>query len=277
MLKNALVIAYRSDYMVDDTKIGQHYDRVEFQKGPVIYSRSDLYDAMFQLGDFNMQREEPYIIMDAMCGAGLVGKEISKRLADQELAHLVHYVDVAEEKLRKLAAEGNVTTKASVFELPYEQDFFDRVYSRFGVKNYPPEEQKDIFRRFRFVMRPDGIFVLCDMESPRGAYEFMQAERREKHKYTGLEGGEPHIPTRDLWFQLLRESGLEPQRVSETKSYVTTTDWVNSKQMTEDDLVKMNAFLLAAPGAAKRELNIREDGGLVKIDYPVVVISAKPA
>ncbi len=262
--------------MTDEAKIGKHYDRVEFQKGPVIYSRSDLYDAMFQLGSF-IQREELYTIMDAMCGAGLVGKEISKRLADQEIAHLVHYVDVAEEKLRKLAAEGNITTKASVFELPYEQNFFDRVYSRFGVKNYPPEEQKDIFRRFRFVMKSDGIFVLCDMESPTEAYEFMQVERREKHGYTGLEGSEPHIPTRDLWFELMRESGFEPQRVSETKSYVTTTDWVKSRQMTEDGLAKMNAFLLAAPEEAKRALNIREDGGLVKIDYPVVVISATVA
>ena len=125
-------------------------------------------------------------------------------------------------------------------------------------------------------MKDKGIFILCDMESPEQAYEFMQAERREKHKYTRLEGSEPHIPTRQMWFQLLRQSGLEPQKVSETTSYVTTTDWVKSNQMTAEDIQKMNAFLLAAPESAKSALNIREENGSVKIDYPVVVISAVP-
>ncbi len=160
--------------------------------------------------------------------------------------------------------------------MPYLAGSFDRVYARFGVKNYPRDQQVMIFTNFRNAMIGKGVFVLCDMESPEEAYEFMQAERREKHKYTRLEGSEPHIPTRQMWFQLLREGGLKPKAAVETKSYVTTTDWVKSNQMTVEDLEKMNAFLLAAPEAAKRALNIREEDDIVKIDYPVVVISAVP-
>ena len=258
--------------MSEDKQTELHYDQVDLPKGPGIYSSSGLYDAMFELGDFYL-RQEPYIVLDAMCGAGLVGKEISKRVAQK---NIMHFCDVTERKIADLREQGYDAQVSSVFDLAYPDRNFDHVYARFGVKNYPAEEQVQILSNFRRVMKDKGIFILCDMESPEQAYEFMQAERREKHKYTRLEGSEPHIPTRQMWFQLLRQSGLEPQKVSETTSYVTTTDWVKSNQMTAEDIQKMNAFLLAAPESAKSALNIREENGSVKIDYPVVVISAVP-
>ncbi|MBI4170084.1 MAG: class I SAM-dependent methyltransferase [Candidatus Aenigmarchaeota archaeon] len=259
--------------MTEERQIGQHYDQVDFPRGPAIYSSTGLYDAMFELGEFT-PRDKPYVVLDAMCGAGLVGKEMEKRLTGREIPHTIHFFDLAEKKIEELRSQGYDARICSVFDLDYGQETFDREYSRFAVKNYPATEQVDIFRTFRGIMKPDGIFVLCDMESPEEAYEFMQSERREKHKYTRLEGSEPHIPTRQIWFQLLREGGLEPKRIRETKSYVTTTDWVKSNQMTANDLEQLNAFLLAAPENARNALNIRQEGDLVKIDYPVVVISA---
>jgi ubiquinone/menaquinone biosynthesis C-methylase UbiE len=257
--------------------VARHYDQVELQKGPPIYTKRGLYDAMFELGEFSYD-EAPYEILDAMCGAGLVGKEIAKRLKEACIEHTMTYLDVAEKKLKELADAGNRTVLAPVEEVPvyFDPKSLHRVYSRFGIKNYPWPMQVEIFNWFRFVLRQDGIFVMCDMESPAEAYEFMQAERREKHKYTKLEGSEPHIPTREMWMKMLQEAGFVPRRVSTDVSRVTTTDWVNSNQMSAEDLAKMNAFLMAAPEHAKRALNIRQEGEAVKIDYPVVVMSASP-
>ncbi len=277
MVKKALIIVEDGYHMVEDLRhVADHYGNVDLPRGPAIYSSADLYNAMFELGEFSGGLRS-YRILDAMCGAGLVGKEISKRLTEAEKLHIIHYVDVAEKKLRELQSAGNHVVLASVDKIPYRRQSFDCVYSRFGVKNYPEPRQIEILNEFRYVLCSDGIFVLCDMESPPEAYEFMQAERREKHKYTGLEGSEPHLPTREMWFQMLERGGLKPRKVSITVSKVTTTDWVNSNQMSVDDLAKMNDFLLTAPEAARRVLNIRQEEGLVKIDYPVVVISASPA
>ncbi len=252
---------------------GEHYSGVELRKEPAIYTKAKLYDAMFAAGDFR-----PFRVLDAMCGEGLVGKEISKRAADRALPHKMHYCDVAHGKLVKLRQEGNEVVEADTRVLPYVDGSFDRVYTRFGVKNYPPDEQRRILTEFRRILRaPGGILVLTDMESPEDAYEFMQQERREKHSYTRLEGSEPHIPTRAMWLDMLRECGLTPREIRENTSYVTTTDWVKSNQMTAENLEKMNAFLLAAPETARRALNIRQEGQLVKIDYLVVVISAVTA
>lgn len=264
--------------MTSEKEIGRHYDAVDFPKGPAIYTSAGLYDAMFELGEFT-PRDGTYVVLDAMSGAGLVGKEMGKRLKGRQIPHTIRFFDLAEKKMEELRSQGYDARVCSVFDLhlDYPEDSFDREYSRFAVKNYPASDQICIFRAFRHILKPDGIFVLCDMESPEEAYEFMQAERREKHKYTRLEGSEPHIPTRQIWFQLLREAGFEPKRVSETRSYVTTTDCVTSNQMTPTDLEQLNVFLLAAPENVRNALNIRQEGELVKINYPVVVISAAPA
>lgn len=258
-------------------QVGKHYDKVDFIKGPAIYSSAELYDAMYNLGFF-FSRTEPFLVMDAMCGKGLAGKEMSTRLKRDQIPHEMHFLDVGAGNLKKLKAEGYKTCLASVTDrIPYDDGALDRLYCRFGVKNYPKVEQEKILREFLRLLKKGDIFVLTDMEAPETAYDWMQAERKMKHikAYLGGVGGNtPHIPTRKMWYQMLADSGFEPKGESETVSYVTTDEWVKSNQMTEDALREMNTWLLKSPENAKRALNIREENGKVRIDYPVVVISA---
>jgi len=253
---------------------GNHYDKVDFVKGPAIYSSAELYDAMYNLGFF-FPRTEPFLVMDAMCGKGLVGKEMSTRLKRDEIPHEMHFLDVGEGNLKKLQEDGYKTCRASVTDrIPYDDGALDRLYCRFGVKNYSKDGQEKILREFLRLLKKGDIFVLTDMEAPETAYGWMQDERRKKHTLGGIGGSAPHIPTRKMWYQMLADSGFEPKGDSETVSYVTTDEWVKSNQMTENALREMNAWLLKSPENAKRALNIREENGKVRIDYPVVVISA---
>jgi ubiquinone/menaquinone biosynthesis C-methylase UbiE len=250
---------------------GQHYDEVDFTKGPKIYSREEVYDIMYQMGEFS-QSVEPYRILDAMSGQGLVGKGISARLDKDGILYEMNFLDLSEKNVEKLQAESRNAKVGSVLKLPYDTKTLERIYARFGVKNYRQDQQIEIMKNFNFALTKGGIFVLCDMEIAPEAYEFMQQERRKKHSF-GMEGGEPHVPTRDMWLDLFRQAGMEPKVASQTLSKVTTKEWVTSNQMTEENLREMNDFLLSAPDVAKRVLNIRRDGDDVKIDYPVVFIS----
>jgi hypothetical protein len=74
------------------------------------------------------------------------------------------------------------------------------------------------------------------------------------------------MPTIDMWFDMLAESGFEPKKddVYRTLSYVSPEDWVRSNQMTVEGLEDMNRFLLSAPRQAKKDFNIRQEEGSVK-------------
>jgi ubiquinone/menaquinone biosynthesis C-methylase UbiE len=255
--------------------VGGHYDKVDFTKGPAIYSNERLYDTMYLFGEF-APREQPFVVMDAMSGKGLVGKEMSKRLKRDGIPHELHFLDVAEKSLQALASEGYVTCFANVTEgIPYNDGALDRMYCRFGIKNYPRDLQMKIIQEFLRLLKKGDIFVLTDMIAPEGAYKFMQEERRMKHNLGDIRGDAPHIPTKEMWYQMLRDCGFQPKKESDWMSYVTTNEWVASNQISEDALRIMNGWLLNAPEAAKRAMNIREEDGKVRIDYPVIVISAE--
>ena len=266
-------------YMNKD-KIIKHYSKVDFTKGPPIYSREDIYDALYKLGRFE-KCPKIYYILDSMCGQGLVGNEISKRLDKNKIKHRIHYLDIAIGQFQNLIKKGNAVSLSEADEIPYSDESFDRVYTRFGVKNYPEKIQIKILKENRRILAKGGYFVLMDMVSPPEAYEWSQTERKEKQKFTIGESSYPHIPTLEMWLKMLEESGFLPdyENIYRTISYVITSQWVESKQMTAEELEKMNEFLLSAPSNAKKSYNIREEKigrrNAVKIDYPVVIISAK--
>ena len=260
------------DNMSNEANTGKHYDKVNYRKGPKIYSSKKIHNLIFKLGKFSA-RNEPYNILDAMCGEGLVGKEVSKRLKARAINHEMNFLDLTKKKLAKLRKQGMKVIVASIFKIPCKNGTFDRAYARFGVKNYQKSKQMLILKEFRRVLKPRGIFVLIDLESLPETYGFMQEERKMKNKYADLKG-KPHIPTREMWIEMLRENNFEPIYTGKTVSKVTTSDWVKSGQMSHENLRKLNSFLLSAPIEARLALKIRCERKHVKIDYPVVIISA---
>ena len=274
----------------DKGRVADHYAKVDHPAGPAIYTRADLHDAIFDLGNLRaLVRDGPNSFLDLMSGPKcLVGSEVRRRAEKEGIDLTVYCFDIAfgkmpEDKKSELRAQGyRLATGDATKGTGYKDGGFDSAASRFGVKNYQPDTQSGIFREVRRVLVPNGHFVLADMVASEVSYEWLQEERRRKSRHTvGEENAEHHIPTRAMWCRMLREAGLEPKTtdVYETKSLVATTDWVKSKQMSEDGMRDMNEFLLSAPDAVKKDMNIREeevDGKrVVRIDYPVVVIAAR--
>ena len=271
--------------------VAKHYAGVDHQAGPAIYTRADVFDAIFDLGRFrDLPRDTKSLVVDLMSGVKcLVASEVKKRADKEGIPLDVHCYDIAFGKLpeaerKKLEAQGYVLGSGDITQgTGYETGRFHRATARFGVKNYQRDEQIGIFREVKRILVPEEYFVLVDMETPETSYELVQTERRRKSRHTvGEENAHHHIPTREMWFEMLKEAGLEPNKddVYVTKSFVATTNWVTSKQMTEDGRKGMDTFLLDAPLRARQDFNIREEEGVdskkvVKIDYPVVVIASK--
>ena len=279
--------------MTEEKRIIEHYGRVDHTQIE-IYTRGDMHDATFDLGRFGeLPIDRISVFADLMCGKKyLVGQEMKKRADANGITLQVHCLDLVfksftPEELAKMSSTGYLPIAANITDgIPYVDGFLHRSAARYGIKNYPAEEQLKILREIRRATAEGGYFVLIDMLVSRGASketdDWLQAERRHKSKYTvGEENSRHHIPTFDEWQEYLRESGFKPgTKIFEAKSYITPTDaWVKSNQMSEEDAIRHEQFLLEAPEEARRLFNIREemtDGiSVVKIDYPVFVIGAK--
>ena len=81
--------------MVDSKQVGEHYDKVDYQKGPEVYNNEVLYRIMSEMGEFRA-RNVPYLVADMMCGEGLVGQNISEILIAGGIDHEMHFIDVTE-------------------------------------------------------------------------------------------------------------------------------------------------------------------------------------
>lgn len=74
---------------------------------------------------------------------------------------------------------------------------------------------------------------------------------------------------------LLENAGFEASVDSMYTSRVTTTQWAGKAgQISDAQRMEMDRLILQAPGLAKLAFNIREEEGLVKVDYPVIIIRA---
>lgn len=214
----------------------------------------------------------------------LVSSSVKERAESLGIPIDIYCFDIAfdkmlEEKRAELEERGYSLDGCDIREgTRYEDSFFDRAAERFGFKNYERETQEIILGDIKRIMKSGGILLIADMISPETSYEWMQTERRRKSIHTiGEENAYHHVPTLDMWFEMLSKTGFEPNKddVFHTLSYVKTQDWVNSKQMGKEGQEDMNDFLLSAPEQARKDFNIRKEGELVRIDYPVSVIAAR--
>ena len=266
-------------------KVISHYSGVSHDKGPAIYTRADMYDAIFELGEIrDLPRDEPSRFGDLMSGVKcLVASEVKERAEKEGIPIEIYCLDIAfagleEGKVRELENNGYILSDVDITKgTGYDSLFFHRAAERFGIKNYDRETQEIILEDIKRAMKPGGIFTVIDMVSPEKSYEWMQTERKRKSRHTiGEENAHHHIPTLGMWFEMLKKTGFEPNtNVYQTHSYVKTQDWVNSNQMGQNGLDDMNDFLLSAPEQTRKDFNVRQDGGLVRIDYPVSVIAAR--
>lgn len=267
-------------------KVVRHYSKVDHESGPAIYVRSDMYDAVFDLGHFReLPKENTSRFIDLMSGVKcLVASEISKRAKAEGIPIETYCLDIAfegvdQDRRKTLEDQGFILHAKDITEgTGYESSMFQRAAERFGIKNYEQGTQKGILREIKRIMTPGGYLVLADMVSPETSYEWMQTERRRKSRHTvGEENAFHHIPTLEMWFDMLGVSGFDPKKddIYQTKSLVKTEDWVESNQMDEEGMKDMNNFLLSASERVKKDFNIRQEDGSVRIDYPVVVITAR--
>lgn len=160
---------------------------------------------------------------------------------------------------------------------------FDVGVARYGFKDFNADDQPVALASAHGIINDNGVLAVADMVAPTGTKDWLNGHHRHKQRLEGRNierDGECHIPTREEWLDLLTAAGFRPDVVGYYTSRVTTTDWVKGLQFGKDmeeanaKREEMDHEILDAPPGIARFFNIREEEGLVKIDYPVIIIRA---
>lgn len=245
------------------------YDHRLFDKAPPTYTDAEFLNKIIAAVDFN-SLPTPARIADVMSGPGKVGLVLQKQFPK----HHYYFLDFARGQLMKIPGEGKIAADARA--LPLAPECLDAVVVRYALKDLTEKEQPEVLKGIFQVLKPGGRLVIADMVAPNNCQSWLNKQHALKQTFSGRreDEGRCHIPTTNQWFKMLRKTGFHVELVDDHKSYVTTNDWLLSSQVNEAQLSDLNKTILAAPQDVREAFNIRQEGGLVKIDYPIIIIKA---
>lgn len=125
-------------------------------------------------------RDSPSSCLDVCCGSGEMALQLKKLSPGAEMTA----VDMNERMLAaaREKAAGIRFIRAEAARLPFPDGSFGAVTTAFAARNLDSEgELAGIFREFRRVLKPGGVFVNLETSQPRGA-----SVRRCFHLYVRL-------------------------------------------------------------------------------------------
>lgn len=250
----------------------KEYSQRNFDQGPKTYTDAVFLDTILAatgLAEFKGSA----LVVDFMSGPGKVASGIKKRVT----GHRYIALDGSVGLLRKIEDSELERVVSDVRSVALQPNSVDIGIVRYGVKDMTEEQQLDVLKQMQEVLKPGGVLVIADMVSPEGTREWNNKQHSQKQQFSGRNittEGECNIPTEAKWIAILQEAGFEAEVFDHYTSYVTTADWVNGKQITDEQRRLMDKLLLSAPDEIKTAFNIRQEGEDVKIDYPVIIIKA---
>lgn len=250
------------------------YNRRDFGAGPRTYVDTVFLDLIEQSSGLSNVETRKLLVADIMSGPGGVGLALLK----EHPQHSYYFFDLARRQLKEINNPDAPTVKiqADARLIPVADNMFDLEVARYAVKDLTKEDQpKALLEIFR-TLKPGGNFTLADMVAPSvETKDWLNMQHAKKQEFSGRDlsrEGVCHIPTEDEWITLLKSVGFKASTVGRHISHVTTSDWVKGNQITAGQLQELNAIILDASKEVRKAFNIREEDGLVRIDYPIIVI-----
>ena len=140
-------------YCLEDKK---ETSRLEEQNAHALYSISD------ELKKVNFSGIHK--VLDAGCGSGFVTRNLLDLFPDLNITGIDYGIDRVEDAKRLAKEEGKEATflEASLYDLPFKDNEFDMVVSRF-VFHHLDDHQKAMNELYR-VVKPGGQVVIIDSD-----------------------------------------------------------------------------------------------------------------
>lgn len=243
----------------DSERSANVQDLVARQFGPqagayvqsAVHARGPDLDALAAL----LERERPGRLLDLGCGGGHVsftaapfaGEVVAYDLSDAML------VAVAQEAERRKLSN-IVTTQGEVESLPFPDDSFDVVASRYSAHHWRSLQAG--LSEARRVLKPSGLAVFMDVAAPEWpvADTFLQAVELLRDPSHGRDF------SRIEWEAHLAAAGFKPEEVTERRLRLEFSSWVARIRTPEAHVAAIRSLEQGASADVARHFEIEPDG-----------------
>lgn len=219
-----------------------------------VHMQGDELQAMVDLAELTGNEQ----VLDAGCGPGHTA------LTFAPLVREVTALDLSGAMLdqgRKLAMARGIDNvdfqEGDVEALPYEDDSFDLIVSRYSAHHWPaPQDALAEFRRtLRKSKQKNGGLLLADVVSfedyTTDTYlQAIEVLRDPSHV-------RDHTP--DQWLQMLTHAGFEAQVKMEWRLRLAFKSWVARMRTPSDTVATIRMLLSIAPAEVKQNINLEGD------------------
>jgi ubiquinone/menaquinone biosynthesis C-methylase UbiE len=147
-------------------------------------------------------------ILDAMCGNGVISKELSKK--DNVELYLLDnssfQIDLAKKSIKN--AKFFV---GSILNTPFENDFFDRIILRNGIHEIPEDKQEILYKELFRILKKGGLFLNWATLLTKNNREVYTDIVRMKDKIAGFRDlvKNRYFVTKEEFLELIKNSGFE--------------------------------------------------------------------
>jgi ubiquinone/menaquinone biosynthesis C-methylase UbiE len=215
-----------------------------------VHAKGEDLDRMVHVARLNGSER----VLDAGCGAGHTALAFAPHVA-----HVVAY-DLSPamlEQVEALAAERGVRNvevrQGDVENLPFEDNAFDRVVSRYSAHHWP--HPAAALREFHRVVKPGGQFILSDIVAPEAPTldTFLQAIEllRDPSHVRDHSAGQ--------WTTMLREAGFEAEVAFTWALPLNFNDWVARIGTPALYIEALRALFDGAPSEVREAMDIQAD------------------
>jgi ubiquinone/menaquinone biosynthesis C-methylase UbiE len=196
------------------------------------------------------------------------------------LVSAIHYLDIAPSMVSAGIRQGKIKSldyvkfATATEPLPYAENTFDYVITRYFLHDLTEDEKRFLLRNVFSILKKGGQFLIVDM-----AAHCPECQRFYNHYHslkTKKVWRQCWIPTEAEYQELFACSRFEVKATEWYKSQVHTGQWLTEGQITPATLADLNDRFrkqLQKRSHASEYLGVREaaDGGVL-VDFPVVLM-----
>lgn len=170
--------------------------------------RDDLIPEIIRLLEIEGLKEGE-LVLEAMCGTGMVGVKIERELAKLQKRNPVLFLDFSPEMLNQISSKSKKLV-SDIRNMPFPNNYFSRVVIRNALHDVEQFSQLTALQEIYRILRKDGVFVLMGYyTTPENQSDYNYVVNLKDELSNNAGNYERYFPTMEEYQNLLGLAGFK--------------------------------------------------------------------